>query len=48
MNVGSLLGIGFEKAYLMQNSLNLEYSEIIATHVNRPVGRAQSMISASG
>ena len=33
MNVGSLLGIGFEKAYLMQNSLNLEYSEIIATHV---------------
>ena len=33
MNVGSWLGIGFEKAYLMQNSLNLEYSEIIATHV---------------
>ena len=25
--------VGFEKAYLMQNSLNLEYSEIIATHV---------------
>lgn len=33
MNVGSLLGVGFEKAYLMQNNMNLEYSEVIATHV---------------
>ena len=27
------MSIGFEKAYLMQNSLNLETSEIIATYV---------------
>lgn len=33
MRVGSLLGVGFEKAYLMQNNMNLEYSEVIATHV---------------
>lgn len=30
---GSIMGIGFEKAYLMQNSRNLENSEIIATYV---------------
>ena len=33
MNVGSLMSGGFEKAYLMQNNMNLEYSEVIATHV---------------
>ena len=33
LNVGSLLGIGFEKVYLMQNLLNLETSEVIATYV---------------
>lgn len=33
LNVGSLLGIGFEKVYLMQNPLNLGASEIIATYV---------------
>ena len=33
MNVGSLMSVGFEKAYLMQNNMNLEYSEVIATHV---------------
>lgn len=33
LNVGSLLGIGFEKVYLMQNPLNLGTSEIIATYV---------------
>ena len=33
LNVGSLLGIGFEKVFLMQNPLNLGASEIIATYV---------------
>jgi putative aldouronate transport system permease protein len=33
LNVGSLLGVGFEKVYLMQNMLNLETSEVIATYV---------------
>ena len=33
MNTGKLMSIGFEKAYLMQNSLNLSASEIISTYV---------------
>jgi len=33
LNVGSLLGVGFEKVFLMQNPLNLGTSEIIATYV---------------
>ena len=33
MNLGSLLSVGFEKAYLMQNDLNLSASEIIGTYV---------------
>lgn len=33
MNSGSILSVGFEKAYLMQNSLNLETSEVISTYV---------------
>lgn len=33
LNVGTLLGIGFEKVYLLQNPLNLAASEIIATYV---------------
>ena len=33
LNVGNILSIGFEKAYLMQNPVNYKYSEIIATYV---------------
>lgn len=33
MRVGSLMSIGFEKAYLLQNDLNVSQSEIIATYV---------------
>ena len=33
MRMGSLLGIGFEKIYLMQNDLNLRVSEVISTYV---------------
>ena len=33
LNCGSILSIGFEKAYLLQNNLNLQVSEIISTYV---------------
>lgn len=33
LSVGSIMAIGFEKAFLLQNSLNLSQSEIIATYV---------------
>ncbi|MBQ8954124.1 MAG: sugar ABC transporter permease [Clostridia bacterium] len=33
MNAGRIMSIGFEKAYLMQNSLNKSTSEIISTYV---------------
>lgn len=33
MNTGKIMSIGFEKAYLMQNSLNMGTSEIISTYV---------------
>jgi putative aldouronate transport system permease protein len=33
LNLGSMFSIGFEKAFLMQNSTNLKTSEIISTYV---------------
>lgn len=33
LNIGSVMSLGFEKAYLMQNSLNLDVSEILPTYV---------------
>lgn len=33
LSVGSLLGVGFEKVFLLQNPLNLGTSEVIATYV---------------
>ena len=33
LNVGQIMSVGFEKAFLMQNALNLEVSEIIPTYV---------------
>jgi putative aldouronate transport system permease protein len=44
LNVGNLLGVGFEKVYLMQNPLNLGTSEIIATYVYK-VGLLNSNFS---
>jgi putative aldouronate transport system permease protein len=35
LNMGSLLSVGFEKVFLMQNSLNMSASDIISTHVYR-------------
>lgn len=33
MNMGNVLNVGFDKAYLMQNSLNLGASQVISTYV---------------
>lgn len=46
MNCGSILSIGFEKAYLLQNSLNGSVSEIISTYVYK-VGLVNNDMSYS-
>jgi len=33
LRIGSLIGVGFDKTYLLQTSLNLETSEVISTYV---------------
>lgn len=33
LSVGNVMSVGFEKIYLLQNSLNLDASEVIATYV---------------
>lgn len=33
MNSGSIMSVGFEKVYLMQNAINSVYSEVISTYV---------------
>ena len=33
MRIGGLMGVGFDKAYLLQNELNLSSSEVLATYV---------------
>lgn len=33
LSAGGIMGVGFEKIYLMQNSLNLSTSEVISTYV---------------
>ena len=33
MRLGNVMSVGFEKAFLLQNSINLEYSQIISTYV---------------
>lgn len=33
MQVGSIMNIGFEKIYLMQNAINMEVSQVISTYV---------------
>lgn len=44
--IGSLFTIGYEKAYLMQNPINTDVSEIISTYVYK-VGLQQSQYSFS-
>lgn len=46
LNTGNILSIGFEKVFLMQNSLNYSVSEIISTYVYK-VGIEQAQFSFS-
>lgn len=46
LRVGSLLGVGFEKVYLMQNDLNITSSEILSTYVYK-IGLLSSQYSFS-
>ena len=58
MNTGSLLSVGYEKVLLMQNSLNMEVSDVISTYVYRlgirnaqfsyttAIGLANSLVNA--
>jgi ABC-type polysaccharide transport system permease subunit len=46
MSVGNIMGVGFEKVYLMQNPMNYRISEVISTYVYK-VGMLQSQYSFS-
>jgi ABC-type polysaccharide transport system permease subunit len=46
LNMGQLLNVGFEKTYLMQNTLNLSSSEVISTYVYK-VGLAGGVVNYS-
>ena len=46
LNSGSIMSIGFEKAFLMQNPLNLSYSEVINTYVYK-IGIKEGQYSLS-
>ncbi len=46
MNTGHIMSVGYEKAYLMQNDLNLKRSELISTYVYK-VGLKQNQMSFS-
>lgn len=46
LNVGQILNVGFEKAFLLQNSINLDYSEIISTYVYK-IGIMNGQLSYS-
>ncbi len=46
LNLGRIMTVGFEKAYLMQNTLNIAASEIISTYVYK-VGLLNAQFSLS-
>ncbi len=46
LRVGSLMNVGFEKAFLLQNTLNLSRSELISTYVYK-IGLVNSQFSLS-
>lgn len=50
LNSGSLMAVGFEKVFLMQNDLNMEASDVIATYVYRAgiLGAQYSFAAAVG
>lgn len=46
LNIGKIMSVGFQKAFLMQNDLNLAASEIIATYTYK-IGLLQAQYSYS-
>ncbi|MCM8711213.1 ABC transporter permease subunit [Clostridium sp. SYSU_GA19001] len=46
LSIGNVMNVGFEKAFLMQTSLNLDTSEIIPTYIYK-IGLQQSQYSFS-
>ena len=46
LNCGSIMSVGFDKVYLMQNDLNLAVSEVISTYTYK-VGLLQKNYSYS-
>ena len=44
LNVGNIMNVGYEKAFLMQNSMNTTVSELISTYVYK-VGLQQAQYS---
>ena len=46
LRAGSLMSVGFEKVFLLQNSLNITKSEVISTYVYK-IGLEQSQYSYS-
>ena len=46
MDVGAMMNVGYQKVFLMQNTMNLGASEIISTYVYK-VGLKQSNYSFS-
>lgn len=46
MRMGEIMDLGFEKAFLLQNDINLDYSEIISTYVYK-IGIQGGQISYS-
>ncbi|WP_127588261.1 ABC transporter permease [Paenibacillus koleovorans] len=48
LDIGNLMAVGFEKVYLMQNQLNMDSSNIIATYVyKRGIQEAQYSFAAA-
>ena len=46
LNMGGVLNVGFEKVFLMQNTLNLPASEVISTYTYK-IGILQNQFSYS-
>lgn len=46
MSVGSVMSVGYEKVFLMQNNLNITASEVISTYVYK-IGLQQQQYSYS-
>jgi putative aldouronate transport system permease protein len=46
LNVGSMMNVGYQKVFLMQNNMNLRTAEVISTYVYK-VGLKQANYSFS-